>query len=629
MCRQVRLISWAPYTILLGALAAIGHGGGTPRAARAGGARGSGDLAQAAGLDLVDEPAHGVLVRDERARLDPADRAAHVVVEVREGLRRPRRLDSGVLLEVRAEAVVGEREHAAVGVVDQHDLRRPQQALGDGQRADLVVGHHAAGVADDVRVAHAEPKDGVDVEARVHAGHHGEALGRGQRQVALVEALGVRLVVAQQLVGHAHGGEHSALDSAADARADRVPLARRGRGEQAEANRRVRRPGEHWRGAPERGPHALAGRLGRARPAARLRRVHAGALRRPARRARGRRARGAPRAGRALPGRGVGALLHAGGRGVRRGLPAGVLAGHRPPRRPMIGKAIGVVVHPQRDSTELIACVVRWAERHGCEVRGLHEARDLLPDSVVTVDEGDLARDGSLVIGLGGDGTILRALKLATEHAVPVLGVNLGRLAFLAEVNLDELPAALDQIDQGAYRLEPRATMTVLGELDALPITAFNDSALSRIPGHGRAALAVEVEGEVFARYTADALVIATPTGSTAFSFAAGGPIVSPLHRGLLVTPVAPHAAFDRAVFLHPEEELRVHVLERSAPLLLEADGQRVQELGPGDALEFCVTERSAYVVRLHDHGFYERARVKLQLTDSSELAPDSHAEVG
>jgi NAD+ kinase len=294
----------------------------------------------------------------------------------------------------------------------------------------------------------------------------------------------------------------------------------------------------------------------------------------------------------------------------------------------VIGKAIGVVVHPRRDSHDLIECIVRWAKRHSCEVRGLEEARGLLPDHVRLVPEDELARDGSLVIGLGGDGTILRALKLATPHEVPVLGVNLGRLAFLAEVNLDELPGALDQIDRGEYRLEARATMRVQGGIAGLPREAFNDSAISRVPGHGPAALAVEVEGEVFARYTADALVIATPTGSTAYSFAAGGPIVSARHRGLLVTPVAPHAAFDRAVFLHPSESLRVHVLDRSAPLLLECDGQRGPELAQGDWVEFCVTERPAHVVRLHDHGFYERARVKLQLTDSSELAPESHAEV-
>jgi NAD+ kinase len=288
----------------------------------------------------------------------------------------------------------------------------------------------------------------------------------------------------------------------------------------------------------------------------------------------------------------------------------------------VIGKAVAVLVHPGRDSHEHIECVVRWAEGHGRVVRGLEQTRELMPAAVETVPEESLVQGCALVIGLGGDGTILRALKLATEHSVPVLGVNLGRLAFLAEVNLDELEEALDRIDRGDYRTEERATMTVSGSLDGLPRTAFNDAALSRVPGHGPAALAVEVEEDVFARYTCDALVIATPTGSTAYSFAAGGPIVSPRHRGLLVTPVAPHAAFDRAVFLHPDERLRVHVLERSAPLLLEADGQRVAEVRAGDSFEFAVGERRAQVLRLATHGFYERARRKLQLADSSELAP-------
>ena len=88
------------------------------------------------------------------------------------------------------------------------------------------------------------------------------------------------------------------------------------------------------------------------------------------------------------------------------------------------------------------------------------------------------------------------------------------------------------------------------------------------------------------------------------------------------MTPVAPHAAFDRAVFLHPDERLRVHVLDRSAPLLLEADGQRVTELNQGDCIEFAISPLRAQVLRLHEQGFYERARRKLQLTDSSELAP-------
>jgi NAD+ kinase len=294
--------------------------------------------------------------------------------------------------------------------------------------------------------------------------------------------------------------------------------------------------------------------------------------------------------------------------------------------------SIGVVVHPRRDSHALIESILEWAAGHGKKVRGMEEARDLLPAAVATVPPEELVHGCWMVMALGGDGTILRALKLAHPYDVPVLGVNLGRLAFLAEVSLEDLPAALDAIDRGDYRLEERATMHIAHvdaeACDALPTTVFNDSALTRMAGRGPAALAVEVEGQVFGRYTADALVIATPTGSTAYSFAAGGPIVSARHRGLLVTPVAPHAAFDRAVFLHPDESLRVHVLERSAPLLLECDGQRGPELAVGDCVVFRVAEQPAHVVRLHDHGFYERARVKLQLTDSSELAPDSHAEV-
>jgi NAD+ kinase len=291
----------------------------------------------------------------------------------------------------------------------------------------------------------------------------------------------------------------------------------------------------------------------------------------------------------------------------------------------MIGDAIGVLVHPRRDSHDLIALILDWAAGHGKTVRGMEEARGMLPPQVITVPDERIGEGTALVIAAGGDGTILRGLKLAHPHGVPVLGVNLGRLAFLAEVQYDDLAASLDAIDRGDYRLEDRSTMRLSG--DAGDQVAFNDAALTRVAGHGPAALAVEVEGEVFGRYTADALVIATPTGSTGYSFSAGGPIVSPRHSGLLVTPVAPHAAFDRAVFLHPDETLRVHVLERSAPVLLEVDGQRAGALEAGHCVQFCVGERPAHIMRLHPEGFYERARRKLQLVDSSELAPRAHPE--
>jgi NAD+ kinase len=293
-------------------------------------------------------------------------------------------------------------------------------------------------------------------------------------------------------------------------------------------------------------------------------------------------------------------------------------------------RSIGVLVHPRRDATAMLECLAHWAERHGKPVRGLDDPGTHYPPSVERVADAEVAVNASLVIAMGGDGTILRAIKLATLHGVPVLGVNLGRLAFLAEVDLDELPAALDAIERDEFQVEERSTLSLdTAEccVDGLPAVGFNDAALTRVPGYGPLALAVEVEGEVFGRYTADALVVATPTGSTAYSFAAGGPIVSPRHQGLLVTPVAPHAAFDRAVFLHREEGLRVHVLERSAPVLIEVDGQRTAQLRPGDAVVLRVGERPARVMRFQQTGFYERARRKLQLVDSSELAPEAQRE--
>ena len=152
-------------------------------------------------------------------------------------------------------------------------------------------------------------------------------------------------------------------------------------------------------------------------------------------------------------------------------------------------------------------------------------------------------------------------------------------------------PDALDRIDRDEHWMEERAVMTVSGTCFPTTFSAFNDSALSRVPGNGPAALAVEVEGEVFARYTADALVIATPTGSTAYSFAAGGPIVSPRHRGLLVTPVAPHAAFDRAVLPAPG---RGPARARARPLGAAAAGGRRAARGRAQRRATASSSRSA-----------------------------------
>lgn len=266
-----------------------------------------------------------------------------------------------------------------------------------------------------------------------------------------------------------------------------------------------------------------------------------------------------------------------------------------------------------------VAAVLEWAHRKGKPVLALAEEAVRLPADIEAVTVDELTGRSDLIVSLGGDGTMLRALRMAHIPGVPVLGVNLGRLGFLAEVDVPELAAALAAIALGQHVVESRVAL--LGRIHGVQRVAFNDFALVRRPGTGSAAIAVHVDGEPFVRYAADAVVVSTPTGSTAYSFSAGGPIISPRAQGLLVIPVAPHSAFNRAVFLSCAEPLALEVLPSSGAMAVEVDGEVVGDLVPGDWLDIGVDLTAGSVVRLGHRSFYARARRKLHLSDSAELA--------
>jgi NAD+ kinase len=279
--------------------------------------------------------------------------------------------------------------------------------------------------------------------------------------------------------------------------------------------------------------------------------------------------------------------------------------------------SIGVVLHPSRDPAQAIATLMEWADRQSLPVYGLIAEVGRIDCTAVPVTDDQLAARSSLLVSLGGDGTMLRTLRLAHESRTPVLGVNNGRLGFLAEVDLSELPDALAAIDAHAFTVEARASVTC--ELMPKHGLAYNDIALVRVPGDGVAAVEVVVNGEPFVRYAADAVVVATPTGSTAYSFSAGGPIVSPNVQGLLVIPAAPHSTFNRALMLNHDERLELRVLQSSGRLAVEVDGIVANYVGPGDTLVCTVDPTAGKVVRLGRTTFYERARRKLQVSGSAE----------
>jgi NAD+ kinase len=280
---------------------------------------------------------------------------------------------------------------------------------------------------------------------------------------------------------------------------------------------------------------------------------------------------------------------------------------------------VGLVLHPRRDSKVAIEAILKWAANRDGKVLGLPEEIGRIDCSAVPVGPEEMIERADLLVSLGGDGTMLRTMRLATGPSTPVLGVNLGRLGFLAEIDIDDLPRALTAIDEHRYEIEPR--MAVCAELpDGRVVTAFNDIALVRIPGDGMAALAVSVEGHPFVRYSADADIVATSTGSTAYSFSAGGPIVSPTVEGFLVIPAAAHSAFNRAIMLSANEGVTLDLLPVSGELAVEVDGGVAAHLSSGDRLAVTALPAAAQVVRLGGTTFYERARRKLRVSGSAEV---------
>jgi NAD+ kinase len=281
-------------------------------------------------------------------------------------------------------------------------------------------------------------------------------------------------------------------------------------------------------------------------------------------------------------------------------------------------RTIGLILHPARDSAEVVDTILSWATGRGVTVLGLPEEIDRLCCAAVSVSAEELATRADLLIGLGGDGTVLRAMRLSDGHQAPVLGVNLGTLGFLAEVDVRDLPAALTAIGNGTHQLEPRAALDALIGPDRF--SAFNDIVVVRVPGEGTADVALIVQGHHFVSYSADAVIVATPTGSTAYNFSAGGPIVAPSLAGILVTPSAPHSVFNRSVVADRTHPLSLRVLPSSGRLALEVDGQVATHVGPGATITLSCRADAAHVVRLGGTTFYQRAKRKLGVASAMEL---------
>ena len=225
-----------------------------------------------------------------------------------------------------------------------------------------------------------------------------------------------------------------------------------------------------------------------------------------------------------------------------------------------------------------------------------------------------LGKHSDLVVALGGDGTILKAAQVSRFGDVPILGVNLGRLGFLAGVGVEEVEEALERVLRGAYRIERRMAMTakVEGE-EGEGVFALNDVVLEKGPSARMLEVEITVGEEFVSLYLADGLILSTPTGSTAYSMSAGGPIVHPAMDALIITPICPHSLSVRPMVVPAEVTVWVRMRSnRGDPIQLTVDGQVGRMLRSDDRVRIRRSPHGVSLIAFEDQSFYQVLRTKL-----------------
>jgi NAD+ kinase len=261
-----------------------------------------------------------------------------------------------------------------------------------------------------------------------------------------------------------------------------------------------------------------------------------------------------------------------------------------------------VAAHPKMpEAVEEAAAICAYFKEHGLE--SIHGTFD-------DIDLRKRVRDNGfdLMVAVGGDGTMLRASHLCAPSGLPILGVNTGRLGFLIQVNGKEWQPSLDLLLKGDFWIENRMMLRVehIRSGESMGIWhALNEAVVTRGPSVRPVRLSASVDGHLLANYVADGLIAATPTGSTAYALAAGGPILPPELRNILLVPIAPHLSVDRAVVL--SEGTSVAIILRGGDAVLSIDGQIPVGLAESDTVDVHSGDYNARFIRFSDPGYFYR----------------------
>ena len=278
---------------------------------------------------------------------------------------------------------------------------------------------------------------------------------------------------------------------------------------------------------------------------------------------------------------------------------------------------IGIAAKPKKPEAEaILRALVAWLRDHGREVLLDQEAAGICPEVGPGLPRSEVAATADLVIVLGGDGTLLSVARLIGSREVPILGVNLGGLGFLTEVTLDELFPTLEAVLRDQYSVSRRLTLTVrvlrggerVAGFEALNDAVINKTALSRIVD-----LETHVNGEYVATFRADGLILSTPTGSTAYCLAAGGPIIYPTLPALVIIPICPHTLTNRPLVVPDSAVVEIIQGSEGEDVHLTVDGQVGVDLRYRDVVAVQRSTRSIALVKSPKLNYFDLLRTKLK----------------
>lgn len=270
---------------------------------------------------------------------------------------------------------------------------------------------------------------------------------------------------------------------------------------------------------------------------------------------------------------------------------------------------LGLVVYPDETRAEVARRLCHEASTRGIGLVAATPTAELLSHDAVHAGE---LGEADVLVSIGGDGTVLDTVAIGLQHDTPVLGINVGRVGFLTEAEPEDVPAVLDLLMSGTWvEGERLAIEAQLG--DGNIVAGVNDVVIEKVINQRLVTLEVTIDGDRFLSYRADGLVVATPTGSTAYSMSAGGPVVAPGVEGIILTPVAPYSLFDTPLVLGPDVVIEVRI-EHDRPAGVTVDGRELGIAEPGTLVTIRRHPKPARMVRVADTPWPQRVKDKLQL---------------